>query len=1481
MLTVLIPITDTDAVIVNELPDVDSRNINVIYKYDGVYKRVQKNAQGVYAYADVVDREFPYIGKPLEIFDFTYDATRMGTAPTISAQGVMWFADKDENGKDVTLEDMWLLHNKDCHVSFNGENFYLKQVPTCSKDNGDARYKYDIDFVSERVVLENVYLYDVVQPFVTERPISESSKFSFYGNVNELVKRINASLLRSGLAKIRLRNNQAENIHPRMLADDVTKAADNQYFSYQEWNAIGSGEYSGPLSIRDPYNTRNQYGEYDHYHNNIFDHYNGDYNAYLRNEVFAIGEDGDVVMSGYICRTGKDEKGEQVSSEEKLITFENNTIHEALQRIHDTFELQYYITLEIDDSGDFTGNTIIMIADCEHDFADIDGNDFVRDSDGLPTTEHPFDYGVDNELLSKEKTNTTDKIITRITGTGSTENIPWYYPNPTADGWIKPVYKRNGEVLPIDINYPKNEGSTVHENVLYEKYLKNRIGDVFQFGKLVSNISELSFVDGYGEYTTHIDENDACICYNFILQEQTRLRISPFTCSFHDVSIQCILYDGYDSVLSEDISNTFLNGGTVNLGAGNYHLIFELTFLSGGPTPITNVNKYYYPTEICTCGFLDTWSWRLLLVALSGIGSPAAIIAYIKDMFGGGFNSSIPGFFSTNPNLKYKPSSDAAIMGWYDGDRRISKSEMEFGEENTDYYAFLGGDGEKTLGVDDVYKIHYTKEKIESYNLQLLGYDWNDAYDTYGFVMDMINGLGFWEDTPSAIEEVDIDIDTFITSYINFSTDFYIADGWYCHLRKQNLADFGISLPSDITHDVSDTIEFQRVKYVTPQPTLMPELYIKTDGERRFYNAINYDPVRGSADEVDTFAGEEYVDRTFPNGTFQTGIINKIYSKNGDGRKHYDFENEYIKLRPHEHIESFDDVKPTITGQINTVNGQSFRIDVVEEFAFDALDNDEIWENNDNGNISGEYKHPYFFAKLRPLGFNLFDLALQEDMVLSMTTGHCGACNFKIGVDENTKKNPVQIWQYDVYEGSDYNTKALRYHAGDLRRHIDTSNLYYDTTGDAAGYTHVNGESSLVVPGFLVSNNSQPSNSSYFQRRIYSANKVKAGEVGALKQENITHFAGDVLTSGRFIESQQDTSENYVWVALMKDTDSYGVLMPSAKPNYVDSNFSVYIRPASVTDTGNEDTADKFVLTNIRLPQTYLRWAEKELSRRLVEYMYDNNYQKFNFSIGFSRIFLGQNADVEDNLNENSVMYVSFNNKTYRQYAKHYSYRMSKDAVLPEISVDMNEELSVSRTKSERDAMSRLEVDANANARISNAVLSVEQRVSRRTIGRNADTLIGGNIVSIGSSTSLHDLQMARATSETMLSRTKIDLAVNHFRKSDFVINGQRLEIGDNIKVPTKNVFDAFVSSVNTFNTNSAQRMNQIKNTIEHRLPIAAGGVIEEGCDAYKFNHDETTHTTELLWYNADGTVTTISDTICSTSTNMTSITWTNFEITN
>jgi hypothetical protein len=422
------------------------------------------------------------------------------------------------------------------------------------------------------------------------------------------------------------------------------------------------------------------------------------------------------------------------------------------------------------------------------------------------------------------------------------------------------------------------------------------------------------------------------------------------------------------------------------------------------------------------------------------------------------------------------------------------------------------------------------------------------------------------------------------------------------------------------------------------------------------------------------------------------------------------------------------------------------RIDVVEEFGYDEFDNNEIWESNDGGNIQGEYKHPYFFAKLRPLGFNLFDMALQEDMVISMTTGHCGACSFKIGVDENTKKNPVQTWEYDVYEGADWNAKVLKYHSGELRRYADESNLYYDTDGTEDGYRPVSYMNTSVRNGFLVGSSS---NIPSFTSNVYSAASIISGEVGSLKKNNITHSIGDVKTSGRFIASQQDTSENYVWVALMKDVDTYGVIMPSANPNYNDRNFDVYVRPKSIqdvhtensTDAQDEENADKFVILNIKMPQVYLRRAEHVLSRKLVEYMYDNNYQKFNFNVKFSRIFLAQNDDVNDMLNENSVMYVGYNGRTYRQYVSHYTYTMSHDAVLPEISIDMNEELSVVRSSKQQTNDKLTAFKEEMHGAVADMVAKVETRIGRNTIQKNSETsMVNGNIISRGASNSFFEI---------------------------------------------------------------------------------------------------------------------------------------------
>lgn len=1483
-LTVLVPVKDSDvtqtyqtlsALLANVTPSID--NINNIYAVGAPvygYMRTWLNpATNQYEFHQVVDREFPYLGKPLEIFDFTYDATRMGSAPTITAQGIMWYADKDSSGNDVTLEGLW---SQECHVSFNGENFYLKQIPTSSKSNEDARYKYDIDFVSERVILERVYLYDVVQPFVSSKPISESAQFSFYGDITELAKRINASLLKSGLASIELK-------------EGVTQGS---FLTYEEFNSVGLETYTGDKDTSDPYPEISGEGGHE-VHDNIYEHFGGNYTKYLLNRVYQVDNpqtihigpvgggydeiyDGDFRMHGYKCLIGKNEKGVLTTSDEKLITFENNYIHEALQEFHDTFELQYYIYREKESNGNFTGNTIIMVADCQYDFADINGSgtDYVRGSDGIPVSSHPFDYGVSDALLAKEKTNTTEKIVTRITGTGSESNIPWYYPNPNPDGWIKPLYRRRGNNFPArSIDYPKSEG----ESVRYEKFLKNRVGNKIKWGRIhdiVLKFDPDSLGNEYDEeeglpyyYASYVFVNEPSDYFKFTLKynfpETYKSNLNHFTIKLFRGAERNPL-EVYDS--SETYANPTVFQSACISGDGSvevplidsqeriYRIAIRAYLLQIPLSEHFDQEGYYYPK------FLVTYEKR------NETGSS------INEWLGSGF---LPEDF-------YSESGLEPYTLWMEyGEPSHS---TRHGKDCTTHHMRLYKAGRSVVG-----SIEYgAKEPLP----RIVGDQYRDKSSGHIFKCNSPYTPVWSDNNPMGLYLEAFVVDPvmqpkeWFDRFINFELRSYVAEDWYLDGKKVNLADYGIrnektasyekllaepkdwsvgytsyyklengeyvqvtgQLPpafvpgmyylkhlsidygsgSSYLPTIFDTIEFQRVKYVTPQQRLMPEVYIKTDGERRFYDAHNYyinGGLRpGTADKVI--------------GEIQEGlyVANNIYKENETDHddKHYVFENEFMQSVPHEHIEVFDDIKPTITEQINyakayptsadfsadptsfyTLNNDGdyvkctsssiyssetqyyvpFRIDIVEEFAFDELDNNDIWESNDNGNVSGEYKHPFFFAKLRPLGFNIFDLALQEDMILSMTTGHCGACNFRIGVDENTKKNPVQIWEYDVYGGPTYASKGNKiYSAGELMRVVDTSSLYYDT-GGAEGYIPVNSSGS-VTEGFLVDSADDRGNgSAQYTRSTYSGEQVANGEVGSLKQTPKDRFEGDVVVSGKFIDVQQDTSENYVWVALYKDTETYGIIMPSAQPDYGDDNYSHYIDPkghrytdrkTGVTEYLSDDDADKFVLLNIRLPQIYLRRAERKLSRKIVAYMYDNNYQKFNFSIKFSRIFLAENEDIEKNLNENSVLYVIFNNRIYRQYAKHYTYKMSHEEPLPEISVDLNEELAVLRTAVQRQELEQNRATQSKLFELRKGLADEINKISKKAISRNDDVVLSGNLVSLETKKSMTDINNDNTQTNNKLQVTRKDLATNHFRKQEFqVLNGTDLSIGGEVLLPT------------------------------------------------------------------------------------------------
>lgn len=362
---------------------------------------------------------------------------------------------------------------------------------------------------------------------------------------------------------------------------------------------------------------------------------------------------------------------------------------------------------------------------------------------------------------------------------------------------------------------------------------------------------------------------------------------------------------------------------------------------------------------------------------------------------------------------------------------------------------------------------------------------------------------------------------------------------WYQGATKiSDISDIGIKV--NVTPTSGDSFRQIIVEgsYIAPVGALMPPIFRSSRGVDRFYNALN--------------------------GT---------YEKPG-GSGYYSFNHPYKPGDRREQTVSFESIKPTIKGMANAA-GQP--MDQFLEFAWDANDNDEI------DSSTGEYVHPYFFAKLPKYngdnGFNLFDSASESGtMTISMTSGVCGSCSFEIHVGEDTQKNTVQV---------DPDGNLLRNDKGEVRC----------------------GCKSL-------------------------------GQPKEVPQDR-----------------QNDTQSHEVWIALAKDATTYPVVMPSLQRDLV-----------PITD-------DTFVILNIALPQAYITAAEKKLGQEIIAYMALNNDERFSFSIGFSRIYFEENPTVLAQLNENSKITVRHHSIDREFYISDFTYSMAEGDVLPEITVDLVDEL--------------------------------------------------------------------------------------------------------------------------------------------------------------------------------------------------------------
>ena len=372
----------------------------------------------------------------------------------------------------------------------------------------------------------------------------------------------------------------------------------------------------------------------------------------------------------------------------------------------------------------------------------------------------------------------------------------------------------------------------------------------------------------------------------------------------------------------------------------------------------------------------------------------------------------------------------------------------------------------------------------------------------------------------------------------------------------------GYGLKISGTADSGDTITQKLVRYINPQKNLMPPIYRQTDGAERFYNALN---------------------NTYQNPEEDEGI-------------YYEFENPFVEGRPKEQIVQFEEVKPTIK---DVKNSEGLRIDMFSEFAYDRNDNDDLYTD---ANGQTNYTHPYFFGKLRKLDFNLFDSAIDEgEMTIAMTSGNCGACEFIVGVDSESKKNTVQV--------------------------DENGNLIYDGNGN-----------------------------------VLCGRQDLQNQVDPQPQ-------------------QQDTINNEVWIALEKDTKTFGVLIPNVEEDY---------KPKACSE-GNND-GDTFVILHINLPQLYIRKAEEDLYDQIIRFMYDNNFEKFNFSIKFSRIYLAEHPEILALLDENARIKILYNGQEHLLYVSSYSYKITDNEVLPEITVELKDNLAVSQNAIQR-AVNKAVVD--------------------------------------------------------------------------------------------------------------------------------------------------------------------------------------------
>ena len=612
-------------------------------------------------------------------------------------------------------------------------------------------------------------------------------------------------------------------------------------------------------------------------------------------------------------------------TEDKLISISDTTLKAALDLIYETWGIPYW----------FDGYTIHIGYSNEQQMAQAGVT--------MPT----FQYGATQSLLSLQKSQSND-IVNRITGLGSEENIPTFYPNKNPNA-LELQYLRGNEIM-TDYARIANPYKTVRlepsgaveqgvPSGSYFKYMP--IQKTYNYDQSVSvnthseprviyedgqpslylkpledyNIQSRYFVQPYGGTVAVIGHSNAHPKYNIVCK---RIWVWLHEGTFESLSIK-------DEMNPVDMFDT----------GGASSIIFD-----GTDTPrfFVKAQSYTYTREQYE---------TVNRIGAQGF-SPYAMSNLIDKYF----------------NLRTDISGNVCV--WNDGTETETYNEIfpidiQNLPTNTTCLSF-------TVGIMSRY---------------------NDATADTSYVQTQLKTV----------------TKTVMTHVLLSSPDWSLnADGHVAQLWR-----YGIRLNSGVEPQENDIIYFTREAGALPYfGQLLPYSFRETHDI--WLNAIN-----------------------------------SHYLKDGSQTDYYTFENLYKISCAKEHIENFDDIKPSIKGMTNNETPAK-RIDKILGVAFDQNDNNDLLENGT------DYQHPYFFVKLAKtslddgFGFNLFDCAIDgETMKLNMADGNNGGCVFEIMVkylSDGMAYNPVGLFT----EATTIN--GVTYPAGTPRRNLQTGDVLVNRKED-------------------------------------------------------------------------------------------------------------------------------------------------------------------------------------------------------------------------------------------------------------------------------------------------------------------------------------------------------------------------------------------------------------------------------------------------